>query len=399
MVEMINKLGWVLCFSLVALSVSAQHSDKLLPTDWDPKDEADQVLKSLVKVTPQYVKGAHDAEMVIIEGKAYIVAEVNDLQPGEAANWPFVYITMSILDLKTQTVEKTFSVAKSEQIFQNDTLPLGACFVPRIIQKDAKTLRCYFANENPGKRQSQIWYIDYNIIEESFDDKIYQPKLKTESGVYDMQPQYFYEDAVKNGFRKKTSDAGFYIFDSFKQFEGQRYVTLNNFLSKQNALAILNNTLDTFHIAGHYNEPQEFQLSESAVNRLPDGIWIAICRQDEGSKNYMFTTSRDGKNWTEATYKDFVPNGTNSKPTFNHFNGLYYLGWQDNMEVNGVHRSVFNIDISKDGEIWERKFRFESEESFQYPSFHQYNESIWLVVTQGSSSSSRKERIMFGKLE
>jgi len=57
-------------------------------------------------------------------------------------------------------------------------------------------------------------------------------------------------------------------------------VAINNFPGKQNALAVVNEMLDTFEIVGHYNEPQTVQLSESAVNRLPDGSWMAICRQD-----------------------------------------------------------------------------------------------------------------------
>jgi hypothetical protein len=69
---------------------------------------------------------------------------------------------------------------------------------------------------------------------------------------------------------------------------------------------------------------------------------------------------------------------------------LYYLGWQ----VRGAGRSVFNVDVSRDGKTWERKYHFESPRSFQYPTFHEHDGAIWLSVTQG-----RKERIMFGKLE
>ena len=60
---------------------------------------------------------------------------------------------------------------------------------------------------------------------------------------------------------------------------------------------------------------------------------------------------------------------------------------------------MFNIDISRDGKTWERKYRFETPKSFQYPTFHEHEGTIWLNVTQGDSSASRKERIMFGKLE
>jgi hypothetical protein len=48
---------------------------------------------------------------------------------------------------------------------------------------------------------------------------------------------------------------------------------------------------------------------------------------------------------------------------------------------------------------WERKYRFESTKSFQYPTFVESNGAVWLVATQGDSDPSRKERIMFGRLE
>ena len=50
--------------------------------------------------------------------------------------------------------------------------------------------------------------------------------------------------------------------------------------------------------------------------------------------------------------------------------------------------------VSRDGETWERKYRFETPETFQYPTFREHRGAVWLCVTQG-----RKERIMFGKLE
>jgi hypothetical protein len=57
------------------------------------------------------------------------------------------------------------------------------------------------------------------------------------------------------------------------------------------------------------------------------------------------------------------------------------------------------IDVFRDGKNWQRKYRFETEKSFQYPTFREYDGSIYLTVTQGDSAASRKERIMFGKLE
>ncbi len=47
-----------------------------------------------------------------------------------------------------------------------------------------------------------------------------------------------------------------------------------------------NDDFATFEVIGHYNEPQSEQLSESSVNRLPDGTWMAIVRNDAG--NYHF---------------------------------------------------------------------------------------------------------------
>jgi hypothetical protein len=174
-------------------------------------------------------------------------------------------------------------------------------------------------------------------------------------------------------------------------------VALNNFAGKQNALALVHDDCATFEILGHYNEPQAEQLSESAVNRLPDGTWMAICRNDKG--NYHFTTSQDGRTWIIGEPKPFVPNGLNSKPTFDRFGGLYYLGWQEATSIQGANRSVFNVDVSRDGKTWERKYRFETPHSFQYPTFHEHESAIWLCVTQGDTDPSRKERIMFGRLD
>lgn len=371
---------------------TTRKSRQILPEGWDPKPEGDKVLQGLTQVSALQVRGAHDAEMVLVGDHAYIVAEVNDIKPGEAAGWPFIYVAMSIVNLKTLAVEHIVSIAKSNQAFENETLPSGACFVPRIIRKDAQTLRCFFASENPGIRQSQTWYMDFDLQTQRFTNYIYKAKLKVDDAIYDMQPRYFYADAKEHGFRKPAKDFGLYIFDSFKSFDGKIFVGINNYVSRQNAWAVLNDDMDTFEILGHINEPQELALCELAVNRLADNSWMAIIRQDGG--NYMFSTSNDGKQWAKGKYNSLVPNGAASKPTFDKFKGVYYLGWQEATEIDGVGRSVFNIDISNDGLTWERKYRFETTETFQYPTFKLHDNSVWLCVTQGN-----KERIMFGKLE
>ncbi len=378
--------------SLFALMVPLVSAQSLLPSGWDPALAGDIVMQRLVNTSAPRVKGTHDAEFICVGDRAYVVTEANDRRAGESSGWPFIYVTMSIVNLKTLEVEKVIDFARSEQVYKNETLPFGQCFVPRILQKDAKTLRCYFTSQDPGKRQSQMWYIDFDPERAAFENRILRAKLKTAAGTFDMQPQYFHADAAAQGFKRPARDAGLFIFDSFKQFDGKTYVALNNFPVGQNALALVHDDLVTFEVIGHYNEPQSQQLSESAVNKLPDGTWMAICRNDKG--NYHFTTSADGKTWSVGKEMPFV-NGSNSKPTFDKFGGVYYLGWQDAELINGDRRTIFNLDISRDGKTWERKYRFVTPYSFQYPTLHEHQGVIWLSVTQGTL----KDRIMFGKLE
>jgi len=390
----ITTILFVLSLSLA----SAWAGDPILPKDWNPRREADRVMRRLVKATARQVKGAHDAKLAICDGKAFIVAEVNDRTAGESAQWDYIYSALSIVDIETMHVEKIIPFARSGQVFANETLPKGVCFAPNILQTDDHSLRCFFTSEQPGIRQSQMWFIDFDIPTRTFEEEIHRAKIKTAAGTFDMQPKYFHADAAAHGLLRPPQDAGLYLVDSFKVFDGKTYIAINNWIGKQNALAVLNDTFDTFEILGHYNEPQQFLLSESSVNRLPDGTWTAICRKDSGDRNYAFATSHDGRKWSKAYPRDVVKNGLNSKPTFDRFDGVYYLGWQENKKINGIRRSVFNIDVSLDGKSWERKYTFETEKSFQYPSFCEYQNHVYLAVTQGDTSKSRKERIMFGKL-
>jgi hypothetical protein len=233
----------------------------------------------------------------------------------------------------------------------------------------------------------------------AFEKQIHRAKIKTAAGVFDMQPQFFHADAAAQGFRRAQADFGLYIFDSFKTIDGKTYAALNNYPGGQNALAVLNEGLDTFDVLGHYNEPAAMKLTESAVNRLPDGTWLAICRQEGGTRNYAFSQSKDGRTWSAGECRNVIPNGTSSKPTFDRFGGVYYLGWQEATGTGTVNRSVFNVEVSRDGVNWERKYRFVTDKSFQYPTFRKYEGAVYLTVTQGDTSESRKERIMFGKLE
>lgn len=375
----------------------------ILPVSWDPKLEADKILKKLVNISAPYVKGAHDGEFVFNGDYAYIVSLANNARPGENPFWLDLYSTLSIVNINTMETEKIIDFAKGGQTFANTVLPEGTCTVPRIIRKDEDTIRCFFVSENPGKRQSQMWYRDFSISKQQFSDNIYRAKIQTDEGIFDFQPQYFFRDARIEQEGKKPLDFGLFLVDSFKAFDGKTYVVVNNFFAQLNALAILHDDYETFEILGHFDKPYWRNLSESAVNKLPDGRWCAICRSETAGGNYCFTTSEDGRTWAEAEERPFIQGGDQSKPTFDRFNGIYYLGWQERTRLNNVCRSIFNIEVSKDCVNWERKYHFESEHSFQYPTFHEYNGSIWLTVTQGDTDSTPhamyKQRIMFGKLE
>ncbi len=371
----------------------------LLPAEWNARAAANQVMAGLVNICEPHVKGAHDADFIIVDGKAYIVYMANDVQPGEAAAWSFVYNALSVVDVETLAVAQTTVFAATEKEYENETLPVGACFVPRIIRKDDTTLRCFFSSEEPGKRQSQTWHIDYDLSTRTFDWNIYPVEIETDQGVFPMQPQYLHQDAAAKGFAADPVDFGLYMIDGFKYFDGKVYAVLNNFPGGQNAWAGLNEAMDRVTVLGHYFKPNEAKLTEAAVNRLPNGTWMSISRQGNRDRRYMFSQSADGRTWTTNEYIDAVPTGGDSKPNFECFNGVYYLAWQDGEKINDIHRSIFNIDVSPDGKTWERKYRFETEKSFQYATFHDYDGTIYLTVTQGDHSKSRKERIMFGRLD
>jgi hypothetical protein len=394
-----NKLTKTFIISLLLTCITvAGYAQKLLPDGWDAKTEADKVLAGLINVCNPKVKGAHDSDLIVMNGKAYIAYMANDRQPGENPAWDFVYVAMSIVDPVSGKIERVIPLAAGGQKFANHTLRKGAIFVPRMIIKDPQTLRCFFAVEQPGKFEAQTWALDFDIKSQKVSDKLFKAKLKTSAGIEDMQPVAFYKDAVKFGFKGARKDYGLYPFD-IKQFNGRYYSALNNFPGGQNALSILHEDLLTFEILGHFNEPASIALTEAAINRLPDGRWLAICRQGGGTGNYAFTECKDGKTWTAAEFRDLVKNGTTSKPVFEKFGGIYYLGWQQKQAKGRVSRSVFNIDVSNDGKNWERKYHFDTEKSFQYPALFEYNGTIYLSVTQGDHSGSRKERIMFGTLE
>jgi hypothetical protein len=384
---------------LVATAANACAAEPLVPQGWNPKQAGDAVMQRLIRVTAPEIKGAHDSALVVVGDRAYVVAEVSEKRSGESPSWPEIYSTLSVVDRKQMKLLQTIPFARGEQKFANETLPYGSCFVPRVWPKDARTLRCYFHSQEPGKRLAQTWTIDFDTETMTFADRIERARLQTPAGTFDLNPKSFHDAAAAFGFRKPPADYGLYIIDAFKVIDGTTYAGMNNFATGQNALVVVKPDLTTFEVVGHINEPQSLKLTEVAIQKLPDGSWLAILRQEAGNRNYVFATSADGKTWNAAEHRDVVLKGTASKPTLDKFGDVYYLGWQESTKINDANRSVFNLEVSRDGKTWERKYRFETERSFQYPTFYEHDGAIWLSVTQGDDSPTRKERIMFGKLE
>lgn len=184
----------------------------LLSAGWNPVVAADRVLAGLVKVTTPQAKGAHDAEFVCVGKHAYIVEHDNDVEPGHGAG-KAMYCVLSIVDLETLAVEKTHLLAKAGQVFTNATLPDAETFVPRIVRKDANTLRCFFASQ-PGAGPVLTWYRDFDLSDGTFADTIHKARIKTRAGVFDMEPRHLHADAAVDGFSKPVINYGMYIFDS-----------------------------------------------------------------------------------------------------------------------------------------------------------------------------------------
>jgi hypothetical protein len=66
------------------------------------------------------------------------------------------------------------------------------------------------------------------------------------------------------------------------------------------------------------------------------------------------------------------------------------LRWQEAAGIQGGRRIAFNVDISRDGKSWRRKYRFETPDFSPYPSFHEHEGVIWLSVTQGNRGSTAR---------
>lgn len=120
-----------------------------------------------------------------------------------------MYCVLTVVNLRSLTVEQTIPLAKAGQAFANATLPDAEVFVPRILRIAENTLRCYFAVQ-PACAEALTWYRDFDLRSQQFEQAIHKTRLKTAAGTFDMTPGAFHADAVAHGFRKPACDHGLY---------------------------------------------------------------------------------------------------------------------------------------------------------------------------------------------
>ncbi len=366
----------------------------------DPSGDGGRVLAGLQRVSPPEILGAHDADFVIINGRAWIVYMANPSRQGESPDWPDVACDLAIVGLSDRRVERIVRIAGSEQTFGDQRLPHGACFVPRLVRRDTQTLRCFFASEDPGRRESQTYHVDIDIATATVGRQLHKTLLHSVAGDEPMCPSAFHRHGVRSGFQRPYCAYGLFMVDGVKSLDGRRIAVLNGYNTGQLAVAELDAKMERFTILGDI-PGGDLRLSEAAVNRLPDGSWLLIARHDGGDGNYRFATSPDGCIWTEPQPLGLVQDGIASKPTLDRHGAIYALGWNAATRIDGATRSVFHLDVSRDGRHWHRRFTFACRDSFQYPVFRASDGEVWVVVTQGPITSdchSGKQRIMFGRL-
>ena len=360
---------------------------EFISDEHSPKAAGDAAIANMIRVSSDEMKGTHDAQYVFANGKAYVVYEANDKSAGDLGTDPAEYCALAIVDLETFTLESLETFAYSEQEFANETLPVGSCFVPRVIHKDENTLRFYFASQYTD-REAVTYYLDYDLATGEFDNNVYHLQLLTEEGKVDFTPEAYIELFRAEGRECKDAKRGAYLFDIF-DIGDTKYIALNLFNGGLNSLAKFNDTYDCIEIIGNIGSmTDEVLTTENGIMQLKDGTWMAILRNERGEKNYMFSYSEDGTDWSTPVEKDFVQNGTNSKPVLVNFDGYYFMGW------NEASRGLFHIAYSFDAKNWTTIYSFHAPTTFQYPEFDFHDGQLYFSVTTGS-----KEQIYFGKLD
>lgn len=362
----------------------------------DPRAAGDQVLAGLRRVTAPEVRGAHDADLLIADDVAWIACEANDHRLGERADWPDVYATVVAVSLTDGRILHRTRVAAGGE----DGLTTGACFVPRLARLPDGRIRCFFANEEPGRRPSRTWYRDLDPR----DGRVLAPArpaiLVTRDGEGAMDPLRLHAHGLAAGRTRGVSDFGLYLIDGIKRIGDRDLAVLNSFAAGQLALAEVDVATGRFTIVADIPDAG-LRLDEAAVEQMPDGSWLLVARNEDGDGNYRFARSRDGCTWPVPETWPLVPDGIPSRPTLDRFGDVWCLGWNSAARVDGANRSTFHLDVSRDGHIWHRRFTFATRDSFQYPVLRSDGHTVWVAVTQGARSDdghSGKEQIRFGTL-
>ncbi len=358
-----------------------------LSENHSPKAAADEVMQSMIRISSDEMKGTHDAQYVFANGKAYVVYEANNEKAGDPGTYEKEYSALAIVVLRSFTVESIEKFAYGQQEYSNVKLLKGSAFVPRVIRKDENTLRFFFSNIAVSGSSGYIYYVDYDLNTESFDDSAYRLNIMTENGPVYFTAQIYAKLFRESGHACDDSTFGHFLFDIF-DVGNTKYVALNNYRGAQNSLAKFNDSYDCIEIIGNIGGSYDsYRTTESGIMQLKDGTWMAILRNHVGDKNYLFSYSEDGTEWSEPKREEWVTNGTTSKPTLARFGDYYFMGW------NELSRGLFHLAYSKDAKSWTTLYSFHSATTFQYPEFDMYDGQMYFSVTTGN-----KEQIYFGKL-
>ena len=87
-----------LLITLMMLAAGVSFAGPILKDGWDAKQAGDKVMTGMIKVSAAQVKGAHDADLALVEDRAYVVEHDNDIKPGHGAG-NAQYCVLTVINL------------------------------------------------------------------------------------------------------------------------------------------------------------------------------------------------------------------------------------------------------------------------------------------------------------
>ena len=183
-----------------------------------------------------------------------------------------------------------------------------------------------------------------------------------------MQPAAFYRDAMAQGFTGREKDFGLYQIDSSNSSTaGSIACSITRHMCQTRWDCSTRPGTPSRCSATSTHRPCSGSPKPQSTACLTGRGWRSA--REGGTQLHVHAKQRR-RTWSANQYRDIVTGGCSSKPSFDRFNGVYYLGWQKATRIGGVSRSVFNIEVSRNGAtLAAQKYRFETEKSFQYPVF------------------------------